>query len=298
MTDSKKIKNKTYLSCVLKQEEIKNSKDYYIKKCIDCGDEFYYVKYGSSTKRCCKCRFKHNNHKAKLNFRNKFKTKEGFPKAEKFQTREELNEYLQGDGENKILCLECGHWFEKLSHHLTIHDLTVKEYKKKYGIPYTNSPLMGKRLLNIYIDRMSDIQKNIPDEEKTRRRLNAVEIIKQNGFDRNETVVYNKERAESAKKGCLLAPTSTSVGKKIIFPCSNCGEEFEASYSYAITNSCRILCGKCSHDNCKEYQKSYAEINKERIKEYQKKYRKEKAEKIREYQRKWKKLIKIKQETD
>ena len=47
---------------------------------------------------------------------------------------------------NKIICLECGAEFKQLSaKHLVTHDLTPKEYRKKYGFP-ASQPLSCKSL--------------------------------------------------------------------------------------------------------------------------------------------------------
>lgn len=47
---------------------------------------------------------------------------------------------------NKIVCLECGQEFKMLSpKHLRSHDLTSKEYRKKYGFP-ARQPLCAKAL--------------------------------------------------------------------------------------------------------------------------------------------------------
>ncbi len=47
---------------------------------------------------------------------------------------------------NKIICLECGTEFKQLSaKHLATHDLTPKEYRKKYGFP-ASQPLSCKSL--------------------------------------------------------------------------------------------------------------------------------------------------------
>ncbi len=47
---------------------------------------------------------------------------------------------------NKIVCLECGQEFKMLSpKHLRSHNLTSKEYRKKYGFP-ARQPLCAKAL--------------------------------------------------------------------------------------------------------------------------------------------------------
>lgn len=60
---------------------------------------------------------------------------------EEGQSTEEMNEdgkrtYKSSIRKHKIICLECGKSFKQLSrHHLTWHNLTPEEYRKKYGIP-------------------------------------------------------------------------------------------------------------------------------------------------------------------
>ncbi len=40
---------------------------------------------------------------------------------------------------HKIVCLECGQEFKMLSKHLKSHDMSSKEYRKKYGFPSRQS---------------------------------------------------------------------------------------------------------------------------------------------------------------
>lgn len=40
---------------------------------------------------------------------------------------------------NLIQCQECGRWFKSLNAHVKIHDISVKEYKDKYNIKYSES---------------------------------------------------------------------------------------------------------------------------------------------------------------
>jgi hypothetical protein len=61
--------------------------------------------------------------------------KAGFPVAEPFTCREEVDSYLAHDPD-KITCLLCGKLYRKLGLHLhTIHGLSVDDYKLHYGIP-------------------------------------------------------------------------------------------------------------------------------------------------------------------
>jgi predicted transcriptional regulator len=48
---------------------------------------------------------------------------------------------------NKVICLECGAVFKQLTkRHLIQHNITPKEYRKKYGMPST-MPLAAKSLV-------------------------------------------------------------------------------------------------------------------------------------------------------
>lgn len=60
-------------------------------------------------------------------------TETGYPKHFKFDSVEAVKEYLSHD---KIECLLCGRWFKSLGTHLKIHEIGVREYKEKYGLPY------------------------------------------------------------------------------------------------------------------------------------------------------------------
>lgn len=57
----------------------------------------------------------------------------GYPKSFKFQSREDLEEYLSGD---RITCLLCGRSFKSLNTHLKIHDTNEAEYKETFDIPW------------------------------------------------------------------------------------------------------------------------------------------------------------------
>jgi len=46
---------------------------------------------------------------------------------------------------NKIICLECGAEFKQISaKHLATHDLTPKEYRKRYGSPVAGQIIFQK----------------------------------------------------------------------------------------------------------------------------------------------------------
>lgn len=60
---------------------------------------------------------------------------QGFPWYGKFESVEEVKEYLDGD---RIICLLCGRSLKALPAHLKfIHGTSADQYKQTYGIPWT-----------------------------------------------------------------------------------------------------------------------------------------------------------------
>jgi|GEM_PF-5847544 len=60
---------------------------------------------------------------------------DGFPWVGEFKTEKEVQEYLHGD---RIQCLLCGRSFKALvTHLLKIHNVSVDDYKIRYGLPWT-----------------------------------------------------------------------------------------------------------------------------------------------------------------
>lgn len=37
-------------------------------------------------------------------------------------------------GDDRILCLECGRWYQALTRHIVVHDLDVTEYRRRHGL--------------------------------------------------------------------------------------------------------------------------------------------------------------------
>lgn len=58
--------------------------------------------------------------------------------------------------ENSVVCLECGVEFRQLTaNHLRTHDMTPREYKKKWGFPL-KQPLAAKKLTRLRSDSAKD----------------------------------------------------------------------------------------------------------------------------------------------
>ena len=67
-------------------------------------------------------------------YKRRRKVLKGFPWEGTFETKEEVYDYFSGD---RIQCLLCGKWFQRLPSHLkAIHEMTSDEYKEMYGLPW------------------------------------------------------------------------------------------------------------------------------------------------------------------
>ncbi len=58
----------------------------------------------------------------------------GYPKTHKFTKKKEVDDYLSGE---KVVCLLCGKSYKALVSHLSVHNITVEEYRERYGISQT-----------------------------------------------------------------------------------------------------------------------------------------------------------------
>jgi predicted transcriptional regulator len=80
----------------------------------------------------------------------------GFPVPAVPMTLKQVREYYS---HTKIQCLICGRLRNSLGNHLSIHKLTVEEYKEMYGLPWTVG-LIGRRAFsnhsNAILSRMEE----------------------------------------------------------------------------------------------------------------------------------------------
>lgn len=254
-------------SCMATQENIQRTKDYTTKNCKDCNDIFYINKNGRADY-CCICRYRRKAEKQKNKIAEKHTPLAGFPRNQTFATRDDMLAYIAGDGVSKIQCLECGHWFGSLGVHLSHkHILGVRDYKRKYGIPFTGHGLTGQRKKKANSDQG---KVNFADKSIEEMQENAAHMRKSHSTkDRNLTEYYSKERSQNAFKGGNASFTKTEEGKTCKHPCSICGEEMEVSVIAAISNSCKIACSPCKKVRRREDAKrSRDKMRAERPEEY------------------------------
>lgn len=57
----------------------------------------------------------------------------GYPIEKPFETREQVDAYLNCD---KLVCLLCGKSYKSLCGHLSVHGTNADDYKEKYGLPF------------------------------------------------------------------------------------------------------------------------------------------------------------------
>jgi len=101
----------------------------------------------------------------------KRQVKKGYPVINKFETIEEVNEYLGGD---RIVCLLCGRDMKTLGGHLRqIHDnMTCDQYKKRFGIPWRRGLICKEssknyaNALNKRVENGEDFRSRLPEYRK------------------------------------------------------------------------------------------------------------------------------------
>ena len=116
----------------------------------------------------------------------------GYPKDFVFKNYDEYKEYFFGD---RIICLLCGKHYKAIGNHVQcIHEITVEDYKKKYGI------LWGKSLT---CDDTHEIM-----SKNTKERIANGEFIPVDIEERRKQGVF--ARSHKRKKRNLPAHKSSS----------------------------------------------------------------------------------------
>ncbi len=92
----------------------------------------------------------------------------GFPRTEKFQTKEEVDAYFAMD---KIQCLLCGRWFDAIvwNHLLAKHGISRDDYAEMFGLPWSRG-LTGA----LSFKKRSELLKDKPIKITKEKRLKAL----------------------------------------------------------------------------------------------------------------------------
>lgn len=257
--------NAEFKACVCKQQMLAGSSDAIQRTCVACGALFWVSNAVTNPgKWCCSCRVERRN--ARKRARRLLPVLEGFPRNKLFETREEMQEYLEGIN-NKIQCLECGHWFRAIGKHLRDrHGTDVRDYKRKYGIPFTGHGLINPEGKALHSTHAKEKIKNIPHEQLKKAQQACVEAIKGKSMDRFSAPYLEKETSQRAKDH----PNKVLVnmkGETCTFPCSKCSVPFTTSVISAITASCKILCPECKRKSRREAaKKCYEKVKQDPVK--------------------------------
>lgn len=133
----------------------------------------------------------------------------------KFINSEEIDEYLSGD---VVECLICGYKGKSLNVHFKCHDMTAREYKEAFGIPFSRA-IVGKGTLNKMSNATTQYNAENPEISEIKRKKSS-EWAK-GGLNSKEN---NEKRNRSAIKNSHLRSCSAKTYKK---KCPQCGGDFE-----------------------------------------------------------------------
>ena len=117
----------------------------------------------------------------------------GYPKDLGFKNYEEYKQYFVGD---RITCLLCGKHYRALGNHLKFsHEISVDDYKKRYGI------LWGKSLT---CNQLHEIQ-----SDKAKERIANGELIPQTLEGRRKQGVLARKSIVKRRRNLLLHKVSS-----------------------------------------------------------------------------------------
>lgn len=180
----------------------------------------------------------------------------GYPWDGRFESVDQVEEYLGGD---LIRCLLCGKMYRSVGLHLSIHEITVDEYKLRYNIPYKYGLECDetRQLHSQGVERRGGIEKIIGEYFRKGlpaiRRRKPCDMILQGWRKRLETV------------------NATSERQKI---CSQCGRQTTRKGAAALKDHC--VCGSCRYrskqmtEEARQKLNEWATQNKDRSEEYTK----------------------------
>ncbi|MHC1728874.1 MAG: MucR family transcriptional regulator [Syntrophobacteraceae bacterium] len=101
--------------------------------------------------------------------------------------------------DNKVICLECGREFKQLTQkHLSIHNLSPREYRLKYGFTM-KTPLSAKSLTKAR--RKAAKKRGLPENLRK-----VIEARRQNKIESKAPPAMSGPGAERAKKVGLFSP--------------------------------------------------------------------------------------------
>lgn len=290
------IKIKDEETCCKKESINANLPGYKPFNCIDCGKSFprFYRNGGRSGKLCCVCLKKKTREAAKKKHMAKNcipAPPSWVPRVEKFQSMEEITEYMSGEW---IQCLLCGISFRSLNGHLgPSHNMTDREYKRIFGIPLTTGIASEASKQKSAIVGHRNYEKIIAAGIPLSKMGTAA--LKSSGKQGENSALWSpalvKKQLDVVKK-MLASPNKLSADKNkpAIAPCSRCGQEFISNEIAIMHSRCRILCENCRENSYAESVGRWLAKNRERRREYRVAYKSLKSgdeNPMKEYKKKY-----------
>jgi hypothetical protein len=158
----------------------------------------------------------------------------------KFQTLEEVREYLSGD---RIECLVCGKTYRRLQYkHLEMHGLDADGYRERFGIPWTFS-------------LTSEASREATRNSIGEKQLAALATTKREGGKvgqrhRKPCPAVASKWADDAERG-----REASARRRVEVPCSGgCGAIMTTT---ALTAVQPIYCERCASPGALKQRRRY-----------------------------------------
>lgn len=202
----------------------------------------------------------------------------GFPWEGRFETREDVDDYLS---EGKILCLLCGKRYIKLGCHLrSIHDTNYEQYHERYGIPFK----VGLATKD-FRDSMSEMVKSRLGSPDVMSKLLSAATKGRESLalkeDKKIRTPLKTIHCGQFKKGHI--PTNGNIGgtRRVVYidtKCSMCGVHLVRDAQFNGDVKCDTCKGRTSRANTMS-DPDKAERYRERMRKHQAELRKKRREK-------------------
>lgn len=197
----------------------------------------------------------------------------GYLKDLKFASMAEVKNYVS---RNKIVCLLCGREFKSIQQHVNkAHNLSVREYKIRYGIPVTVA-LVGSGTMNrMRVNGRHNA--NFLDPEAAHSALKKARAGHEVQSYRYSPAIIKTRRDAVAKMLASKKHMRNLVGKKAKTLCSKCGVVIERTLIGKMTSAKRHLCKTCGYESYKKSKAKWIKANPGRHRDYRKAWLADKA---------------------
>jgi hypothetical protein len=210
--------------------------------------------------------------------------KPGYPKIVQFQTMEEVEAYLNQD---RIDCLLCGRRYKMLNSHVgRMHQMDLREYKIKCGLPLTSGLISASTRERLVELGYKQIEGLTPEEVTARmHKAKAAQTGPPADQIHGSPAILNMRRANLKAAADAGAHISLRTAK-IPWKCVDCGADVMVGEVFAITNPCRVYCKRCRQLHHLASQEKWAAKKGIDIKEWRKEVQRRSAQRKKERKQK------------